>query len=173
MMKSNHYEASVRESVLAQILKHQVPLGQVAEANGIPYNTVWNWVRKAAKAATIANAMSDKRTSEFTPEERFRILMETSRLSSEELGVYLREKGLFEATLREWQRQALGGLTDRPVVRNRSEEKRIQKLERELARKDKALAEAGALLLLRKKVEALLEDEELDGSKSAAPKSSR
>jgi hypothetical protein len=40
--------------------------------------------------------------------------------------------------------------------------RRIRKLERELARKEKALAEAAALLVLKKKVEDLWEDEDDD-----------
>jgi transposase len=40
--------------------------------------------------------------------------------------------------------------------------KRIKKLERELRRKEKALAEAAALLVLQKKVQAIWGDEDDD-----------
>ena len=59
--------------------------------------------------------------------------------------------------------EALGGSGPRPTERARSEDKRrLKKLERELARKDKALAEAAALLVLQKKVQAIWGDEDDD-----------
>ena len=82
--------------------------------------------------------------------------MESSRLTEAELGAFLRREGLHEATLRQWRASALEGLG--PQRATRSEQKRLQELEKELRRKDKALAEAAALLVLQKKVRALWGD---------------
>jgi hypothetical protein len=72
----------------------------------------------------------------------------------------LRREGLHEVDLKGFEAEALAGLT--PATRQTGpspEAKRIAELERELRRKDKALAEAAAILVLRKKVEALWEGE--------------
>lgn len=173
---SKQYPQSVRDSILKQILKDGREVSVVASENGIPYNTAWNWVKAAESSGNVGGTTSSettKRPEDFTPAERLALLLEASKVTDEELGVFLRQHGLFSSTLDEWRTAALGGLCDRPVPRNRAEEKRIQELERELARKDRALAEVGALLVLRKKVQALWEDEEHDVSESAEPKSSR
>jgi hypothetical protein len=82
--------------------------------------------------------------------------MEANRLVGAELGAFLRREGVHEATLEEWRAAALEALS--PAVatgKPTGPAKRIVELERQLHRKDKALAEAAALLLLQKKVQAL------------------
>ena len=102
-----------------------------------------------------------RRLDEWPPDERLRVLLETASLSEEELGAYLRREGLVEAQLAQWRGDALAGLAGkRAVVPSLSQtraRKRTRELERELRRKDKALAEAAALLVLQKKVRQALE----------------
>jgi transposase len=86
--------------------------------------------------------------------------LEANELPEEELGEFLRRRGLHQEHLDEW-RQALEDALSRG--RNaKSETKRIRELEREVARKDKALAEATALLVLKKKLAVLWGDEDDD-----------
>lgn len=84
------------------------------------------------------------------------MIVTASGLGETALGELLRKEGLHEATLVEWRAAALEGIAPRRV--NRADLKRIAKLEKELARKDKALAEAAALLILQKKVRELWGD---------------
>jgi hypothetical protein len=81
-----------------------------------------------------------------------------------ELGEFLRRRGLHEDQLRQWQETADAGalesLRGRKPAGKSAETKRVKELERELRRKEKALAEAAALLVLRKKAEALWGDED-------------
>jgi transposase len=106
------------------------------------------------------------RSRERTPEEKLQIVLEAAAIPQDELGAFLREEGVFEIELLEWRQQALSGIEATPVARTRpvtpAEVKRIRELERELARKDKALAEAAALVVLKKKVQALWGDEDDD-----------
>jgi transposase-like protein len=101
-----------------------------------------------------------RRPEDWSAEERLRAVVEASRLSDAELGAFLRSEGLHEATLREWRASALEGLG--PQRSGRPEQKRIRELEKQLRRKDKALAEAAALLVLQKKVQAIWGDEDDD-----------
>jgi transposase-like protein len=94
---------------------------------------------------------------------------EARELSDHELGEFLRREGLHEETLVAWRKAAeeaaLEALQPSGPVRARSgDRKRIKQLERELQRKDKALAEAAALLILKKKVQAIWGDEDDDTS---------
>ena len=96
--------------------------------------------------------------------EKLRLVKEAAELPEEELGAFLRRNGLHEAQLEEWRHKveeaALGALEKSKKGRRQAspEAKRIRELERELNRKDKALAEVTALLALKKKLEALLGD---------------
>jgi hypothetical protein len=102
--------------------------------------------------------MTDRRRSKTWPlDAKVRILAETSKLTGEELAAYLRKEGVLLAELEQW-RLALEEEGRASVSTNR----RIRQLERELARKEKALAEAAALLVLKKKLQHLEEDEDDD-----------
>lgn len=106
------------------------------------------------------------RSRERSPEEKLQVVLAAAAVPEAELGAFLREQGVFEIELLEWRQQALAGIEATPATRTRAatpdEVKRIRELERELARKDKALAEAAALVVLKKKVQALWGDEDDD-----------
>jgi len=115
--------------------------------------------RKDDKPATPAF----KQTQEWTPEQKLKVVLEAASLSEGELGVFLRSKGITSAVLDEWREQALTGLRGtRQISATVKGSKRVKELERELQRKDKALAEAAALLVLKKKVQDLWGDEDDD-----------
>ena len=98
---------------------------------------------------------------EWTVEQKARVLAEASKLADEALTAYLEREGVRLAEYERW-RIAL----DEGGRASGSTNKRIRRLERELARKEKALAEAAALLVLKKKVETLYgedEDDDTDG----------
>ena len=107
-------------------------------------------------------ATGDRRPEDFSPAEKLRLVMEASGLSEEDLGEFLRRNGIHAPQLREWRQKveesALGALAkpNNPRPRKSPEAKRVRELERELRRKDKALAEVTALLVLKKKLDALL-----------------
>jgi transposase len=108
---------------------------------------------------------SPRRPEDWSPEERLRAVLEASRLSDEELGAFLRREGVSEAVLNEWRAAALDALG--PQKKSTSDTRRVRELEKQLRRKDKALAEAAALLMLQKKVRTLLGEEDDDtGPKS-------
>jgi transposase-like protein len=99
-----------------------------------------------------------------TVEEKFSLVLEAASVPEPEFGEWLRRKGVHAAQLEEWRTQAMAGLTG---AAKRSKEttadaRQIRELERELARKDKALAEAAVLLVLQKKVQAIWADEDDD-----------
>jgi transposase-like protein len=133
---------------------------------GVAQSTLSRWVRSFDTVRNVSNdnegsASGPRRPEDWTAEERLRAVMEAGRLEGEELGKFLRREGLHEETLREWREAALDAL--QPARRgNRQERRRMAALERELARKEKALAAANAVVALQKKVHALLADEDDD-----------
>jgi transposase len=152
------------------VKKMLLPGGPTATAlssqSGVAQSTLWRWQRDAKeKGMSDAKpaARSARRPSDWKPTEKLRVLGETEGLEGEALGVILRREGLHEADLQEWRRAAvaaLGGGTKGSA--GASEGRRVRELEKQLRRKDKALAEAAALLVLQKKVQALWGDEDDD-----------
>ena len=141
---------------------------------GIPQPTLSRWLRAAqAKVVLMSKELpqvtepspepppkAPRRPGDWSADERLRVVVDSSKLTDDELGAFLRREGLHEATLRQWRAAALEGLG--PQRATRSEQRRVQELEKQLRRKDKALAEAAALLVLQKKVQALWGDEDDD-----------
>jgi transposase len=114
-----------------------------------------------------------RRPQDWTTEQKLSVVLDAQGLAEEQLGGFLRQRGLHEATLSDWRETVLRGakaeLGGRSDKQPSLEAKRIRELERELARKDKALAEAAALLMLQKKFRALMGAEDDD----TEPKSGR
>ena len=89
--------------------------------------------------------------------------METHCLTSTQLHAWCREKGLFEHQLKAWRDafcRAIPNESRESKAALRDLQARHETLQRELRRKEKALAEAAALLVLQKKFQALLGDED-------------
>jgi transposase-like protein len=136
----------------------------LAKETGIPQSTLSRWLRAAGSVGSMSEDNNDQGTTQRRPqdwsaEEKLEAVTEAVGLSEEELGAFLRRKGLHEAQLDEWRDAALSALGSRNGGNpSKAETKRLRELERELKRKDKALAEAAAILVLQKKVQALWGD---------------
>ena len=137
----------------------------LARETGIAQQTLSRWLRAAGTVAVMDESgdRPARRPQDWSAEEILAVITEAAGLSDEDLGAFLRRKGLHEAHLEEWRTRIVAGL-ETPVRRSgRSPEaKRIRELERELRRKEKALAEVAALLVLQKKVREIWGDEEGD-----------
>jgi transposase len=136
----------------------------VSQETGVAATTLLRWVRQAQERPSGRGRPSVRKR--WTPEEKYRVVMAAQAAGQEGLGSLLRREGLHEADVarfgEEVHQAAMEQLKRAKKRRGLSpEQKRIAELERELRRKDKALAEAAALLVLRKKSEAffLSEDE--------------
>jgi transposase-like protein len=101
---------------------------------------------------------------DWSIEEKIRILAKASTLTGAELSDLLQREGVLQAEYEQWRL----GLSDAGRA-SLATTKRIRALERELARKEKALAEAAALLVLKKKLQAVQEDEDVDTDEEHEP----
>lgn len=144
----------------------------LAAETGVPQPTLSRWLREAT---TLRKKMAKREDDEDeklviadapsrTAEEKFSLVLEAAAVPEAELGEWLRRKGIVAAQLEEWRAHALGGLKSPASQRKEAaaDARQIRQLERELARKDKALAEAAALLVLQKKVQAIWGDADDD-----------
>lgn len=162
------YTESFKRKIVQRLLMPGGPSqNAVARELDIPRSTISWWVRTSRKLNRMSNgnegsASGPRRPEDWTAEERLRAVTEAGRLEGEELGKFLRREGLHEETLQEWKQAVLEALQPTRRSGNRSERRHIEKLERQLAKKAKALAAANAVVALQKKVHALLGDEDDD-----------
>lgn len=176
-MKS--YSDSFKRKMVQRLLMPNGPSQLALSAElGIPQTTLSNWKRRSATLSSVSNtkapgaASRSRRPEDWTAQERLRIVMEARGLEDKELGEFLRREGLHEETLAQWRKAAEEAALDAlqpagPTRARGGDRKRIKQLERQLERKDKALAEAAALLILKKKVQDIWGDEDDDtGEKS-------
>lgn len=139
---------------------------ELALETGISKSTLATWKSKAlARGNTETKEIS---SDSLSSREKFLIVMETYTMSEVELSRYCREKGLFVEEIKKWRISCLGANETESVDTRKlnqelqEDKKKIKALEKELSRKEKALAETAALLVLRKKLDAILGENEED-----------
>src|SRR5262245_46293241 len=139
----------------------------------VPGATLGRWLKAAAMVGGVAKKRGSGPTGEapppsspgaerdhvspreWVPAEKLRVVAAAARLKDEELGEFLRREGIHLAQLEEWRADILAALGS-PAARSKTPDaRRVRELERELTRKEKALAEVTALLVLEKKLQAL------------------
>jgi len=95
----------------------------------------------------------------FSASERLTHLLSSSSLDESSLGHYCREKGLYSFQLTQWKEEFMAQKDNRPSAQSTVELRALQTenkvLKQELRRKDSALAETAALLVLKKKAHVL------------------
>ncbi len=147
--------------------RHAVSANTLSKEVGVSQSSLSKWLREAGKLGAMKNENSSPKQSksprEWTFTEKLAAVTQAAKLSNDELGTFLRREGLHEAQLRQWidaVQAALSDMKPKSSKKARADAKRIRKLEKELDRKDKALAEVTALLVLKKKLDALLGGED-------------
>jgi transposase-like protein len=129
--------------------KNAVSATQLARETGVAQQNLSRWLQEARSLPIMADYLKPA-VRVWTIEQKARLLAEACQFDGEELTAYLEREGVKRAEYEQW-RLAL----DEGGAASTATNKRIRQLERELARKEKALAEAAALLILKKKVDTL------------------
>ena len=155
------YSQERKQAVLAKLAPpHQRTVKDVAAEEGISPSTLYHWRQQARLNGGLFP--DDGADSEgWTARDKFSAVMETAALNESERAEYCRKRGLYPRQITAWRR-ACESATDWAGERGRQQaavdrdaRKQVRALERELQRKEKALAETAALLTLSKKARAL------------------
>ncbi len=155
------YSEERKKSVLNKLLPpHNKTYTEISKEENIPVSTIHTWVRKHQDKGIMVTNKEGKTGLWSTAESRFAVIVETATMTELELGEYCRKQGLYPETIKEWKAQFITRHADtKPVepqdkTQSKEDKKKIAQLEKELRRKEKALAEAAALLVLGKKLQA-------------------
>jgi transposase-like protein len=161
------YSSERKQAILKKLLPPQsMIVAELARQEGISANTLYHWRDQARKLGLPVPGKTSS-TEDWSAETKLAVIVETAALSESELSQYCREKGLYPEQLKRWR---AGCLTRFKTSKTQDQEARkqakidkteIKSLKKDLRIKEKALAEAAALLILRKKLRAFWgEDDE-------------
>ena len=161
-----NYSPELKEALLRRMLPpNNESISKISKEEGISEQTLRNW-RDKARADGMAAPGKDALPDNCSTQDNFLIVVETASMNETELAEYARKKGLYIEQIKAWRdacMNANGGVAKEAARLNKElkeSEKERKKLEKELARKEKALAETAALLVLRKKADAIWGDPE-------------
>ncbi|MCP4963872.1 MAG: IS3 family transposase [bacterium] len=140
----------------------KVSASALSKEVGVSQPTLSRWVQEAhtlpvMSASNKQPAGSPKSPRQWTPQQKLEVVVEASSVPEAEMGEFLRGKGIHMVQLEEWRQLSMDAAKEalskakKPKKKLTQEGKRIKDLEKELLRKDRALAEVTALLALKKK----------------------
>jgi hypothetical protein len=160
-MKQRIYVEGFKEQALAKVLgrSNGESIRSIAADLGMNMGTLRGWMKRALLDPKKRSGKAIS-AADWTSEQRLLALNESHGLGEEELNAWCRERGIFAHDLTQWRTDFCES-TGAAARRDDSEELRQLRLtnlqlQRDLNRKEKALAEAAALLVLQKKYRALV-----------------
>ncbi len=166
--KNKRYTKEQKEKLIARMLPPEsISPSKLSVETGISKSTLATWKTKATVSQIKGTNTSNKTISS---REKFLIVMETYTMSENDLGKYCRENGLYVEEVKQWRSSCIAANEVTKSINNSSaleeqlkeEKKKSRELEKDLRRKEKALAETAALLVLRKKLDAIFGEKEED-----------
>ncbi|MBA2649265.1 MAG: hypothetical protein H0U75_06635 [Legionella sp.] len=167
MRQVTHYTAAIKASVLTKALAPNAPsVLELSKVFNIPPSTIHTWLTTMGKKEAIKSTTLRRRPHDESVICKFQAVIDTLGKTEEEQGAYCRTKGIHSHHLELWKQQMLEGL-GKPEVKSNALSTKVSKaaqrhiedenkqLKRDLHRKEKALAELTALLVLKKKADLL------------------
>ena len=155
------YSLERKESAIRKMMPpNNASIQALSEETGITAATLYSW-RKQAKSKGLVVPGNGKNTENWSSEDKFSVVLETASLNEAELAEYCRKKGLFPEQISLWKQACVGANATadeqghKLKEQSKKDKQRIKGLETDLRRKEKALAETAALLVLRKKAHAI------------------
>jgi len=154
---SRRYTQSYKEEMVKKsLMQNTESITEFIEKHNIPSGTYYKWRKQFSEGMEMKNeSISNKKSNA----EKFNLILKSEKLSGTDLGEFLRKEGLTTVDLDQWKKEFS---TETVVKATSKEKKELRKLkaqchdlEKNVRRKDKALAEASALLILKKKADLL------------------
>jgi len=153
------YPLQFKENVVKMVLTGTDSQAQIAKDMGVPDSTMRYWLKKAKSTGdSTIMTKQEKRPQDWSSKEKLDALLETAKLTDEQLGAWCRQKGIHTHHLEKWKQEFSKDQSRNKGNNVRELKKEVKDLQKELNRKDKALAETTALLVLKKKVDAIWGD---------------
>lgn len=159
---AKHSKEKKQHALALMSAPEKLSVPEVAVRAGVPKATLYQWQREARSKGLAVPAGAGVAES-WSARDKLGVVVETAGLAQAELAEYCRKKGLFIEQVQAWRQACEAGIAggaaeSAPALRE--ERKRSRALEKQLRRKERALAEAAALLVLSRKLEAFRTESE-------------
>ncbi len=155
------YSKEFKDKIVSRMLPpNNESISSLSKEIQIGEQTLRNWRDKTRKSGVAAPG-NNQNAQRWSSQDKFLIVIETAGMNEAEIAEYCRQKGIFLEEIKSWKDICLnanGGVAEEASRLNKelkNKSKEIKDLEKELHRKEKALAETAALLVLRKKINAI------------------
>ena len=147
-------QALVKKALLRD---HSCSLRLFAEQHQVGHSTLHRWIQLSRDGQSLEPRAT--RANHASAAIKFSHVIATAKLDEEQTGIYCREKGIYCHDLQQWEQDFMADKSGAEHAKLKAELKKqkniVKNLERDLRRKEKALAEASALLILKKKADAI------------------
>lgn len=162
---STHYNQSFKDTMVEKALNRNpgVTIESIVKEHNISRSALGRWIKEAQQAEpSTAKLTEEKRPRDWARAERLQAIIDCGALDEEATSAYCRQQGIYPHHLEQWKKDFLSAGSS--AVSAQSQLKQLKSdnklLQQELRRKEKALAEAAALLVLKKKAQRLLGNDE-------------
>ncbi|TAK59871.1 transposase [Methylobacter sp.] len=153
------YNQEFKDQAIEKTLQHgDKTIQYIADELNINLFTLKEWLRKSQPAMPPSSI--PQRPGDWTPKQRLEALMQSAGLEGEHLNAFCREQGIFPHHLDAWKQAFINSNSSPSPTTDKSLRIELNQVKKELNRKEKALAEAAALLVLQKKCQAFWEEKE-------------
>jgi len=156
-----YYHEEFKEQIIRRLMAPNAQsVAEVSRESGVSEQSLYNW-RNQYRREGNAVPSDPSNPEKWSGANKLATVIETASLNEEQLSEYCRKKGLYPEQIARWKEGAIAG-NESPGVMTKADRRALQKerkksraLEKELNRKEKALAETAALLVLKKKAQVL------------------
>lgn len=155
------YSEERKQAIIKRMIPPgNTPISRLVEETGISDATLYTW-RKDARVKGLVVPGDGKKTEDWSCGDKFSVVLETAAMNEAELAEYCRKKGLYVDQVADWKQTCMRANAASKEQEKESkatsfkDKREIQSLKKQLRRKDRALAETAALLVLRKKADAI------------------
>jgi len=159
------YSRAVKVGILKKVLPPESrSIAEISRESGVNQQTIRNWI-KQHESGTFNDVSAESCPRFMTPKEKYQVLLDAAGVTEVDRGGFLRERGIHSEHLTIWDQELRDMIDKKPDPKDqelRELKKKNRELEKELQRKEKALAEAAALLVLKKKLDFLTKEHEDD-----------
>lgn len=158
------YSIELKDKIIKQMIPPQnFTIKELSEKYNISKHTLYKWKKTATQTGTVIQNSSQNH--KYSNEAKLNIIIETANLNQHQLSEYCRTKGIYIDDIATWKKQFISGSPESEEQAKKelkSKDDELKAVKKDLNRKEKALAEAAALLVLRKKVQAIWNSDEED-----------
>jgi len=162
------YSEERKQAIIKRMIPPgNTPVSQLVEETGISDCTLYTW-RKEARMKGLVVPGDGKNAEDWSSEDKFAVVLETATMNEAEKAEYCRKKGLYVDQISDWTQACMQANAATKELEKESrassfkDKRELQSLKKQLRRKDRALAETAALLVLRKKADAIWGEDEDD-----------